>query len=453
MAQRKTLTEAQVALLRWIADGSPDGVMDGESYKISAAALRSRGQVTISGRGATWAAELTDAGRDYLSQVDGQEPPIPRQPNVSVTEQLVKDVIAAGGCLRVPRPRWTYDWDGVDYENRARLATRFGKVPDGKRLALITLRDELELRLVDAPGRRYGRGELAPVTVPEKVGRYHPAARTFRASAEQHEVSRAILPRATRIIHAIAVEATRRGWSAECSDGFVRIVAEDHAFSLRLHEHGVHTRSDWEREVRHYRDIPRDSYFYRDRVLPRGRYDAGATGQLTLELGGEGEFPGRQSRWGDRQSWSLEERLAHLFREIEERIVEAQHIAEDERVAAEERRLAAQREAEDRERTWHRLMAEARERFLEDYRAAKLREQASAWQTADVLRRYCDAMEAAHGGDEGAADWLAWARAHVRGIDPLRQPPTMPEQPEAGPEDLQRYFPAGWSARGPGTLR
>jgi hypothetical protein len=449
MAQRKTLTEAQVSLLRWIAEGTPDGVMEGDSYRISVAALRNRGLVRTAGRGPSWSAEITDAGRTYLDQVDGSDPPTPRQANVSVTEQLVKDVVAAGGSLRVQRPRWTYDWDGVDYENRAHLAMRFGKVPDGKRLAVINLRDELELRLVDAPGRRYVRGELTPVPVPEKVGRYHAAARAFRTAAEHHQVSRALLPRATRIVQAIAIEAARRGWSADSSDGLLRIAAGDHAFSLHLYEQGVHTRGDWEREVRHYRDVSRDSYFYRDRVLPTGPYDADASGALTLELGGQRDFPGRQSRWGDRQSWSLEDRLPHLFREIDERIVEAEHIAEDERVAAEERRIAAQREAEERERTWHRLMAEARERFLEDHLAATLREQASAWHTADGLRRYCDAMEAAHGGQPGTAEWLAWARAFVRRTDPLSMPTAMPEQPEPEPEDLQRYLPSGWSARGP----
>jgi hypothetical protein len=97
MAQRKTLTEQQVSLLRWIAEGCPEGVMDGMSHRVSAAALRNRGLVTISGRGSTWAAKITDAGRDYLAQLDGPNPPVPRQANRSVTQQLVDDVIAAGG--------------------------------------------------------------------------------------------------------------------------------------------------------------------------------------------------------------------------------------------------------------------------------------------------------------------------------------------------------------------
>jgi hypothetical protein len=105
MAQRKTLTQQQVALLRWIADGCSDGEMEGYSYRVSAAALRSRGLVTTKGRGATWAAQLTLAGQEYLAEVDGPSPPIPRQANVSVTEQ-------EAGADRSGRVAWSGSRDG-----------------------------------------------------------------------------------------------------------------------------------------------------------------------------------------------------------------------------------------------------------------------------------------------------------------------------------------------------
>jgi len=112
MAQRKTLSERQLVVLRWIAEGCPDGVMVDDHHRISAGALRNRGLVTTSGRGPSWSAHISDAGRDYLQRADGPNPPIPREPNLSVTQQLVVDVIAAGGSLRFPRRggvrmRWT----------------------------------------------------------------------------------------------------------------------------------------------------------------------------------------------------------------------------------------------------------------------------------------------------------------------------------------------------------
>ncbi len=46
-----SLNDAQIAVLRWIAAGSPAGVMEeGYSHCVSAAALRNRSLVRISGR-------------------------------------------------------------------------------------------------------------------------------------------------------------------------------------------------------------------------------------------------------------------------------------------------------------------------------------------------------------------------------------------------------------------
>jgi hypothetical protein len=161
VAQRETLTENQVAVLRWIAEGCPSNVMQGDSPRISAAALKRRGLVTTTGHGPSWAARISQAGREYLEKVDGADPPIPRQANVSVTQQLVDDVLAAGGSLRVPR-KHRYDRAGVDYASRARLAQRYGKVPAGKRLAVSVLSSaELEIKLVEAPGQP--DGGLVPV--------------------------------------------------------------------------------------------------------------------------------------------------------------------------------------------------------------------------------------------------------------------------------------------------
>jgi hypothetical protein len=46
-AQSWTLNEAQTEVLRWIADGCPDGVLEGYEHRISAAALRTRDSVPV----------------------------------------------------------------------------------------------------------------------------------------------------------------------------------------------------------------------------------------------------------------------------------------------------------------------------------------------------------------------------------------------------------------------
>ncbi len=465
MAQPKTLSESQVALLRWIADGCPDGVVEGSDHRISAAALRRRGLVKISGQGVGWSAAVTKAGHDYLDQVEGPEPPKPRQANMSVTQRLVEDVIAAGGSLRVPR--WpAYSPDRVDYRRRARLAERHKKVPAGKRLSIKSIDRELEISLVDAPTTRTP-AQLSPVPVPEKVRRYHPAVRRFRENADGHEVSRALLGRAARILEAIAVEAERRGWDVGPTSGSVNdadstsstgcagdliLSPSEQTFGLQLREEGVHLRGAWEEQVRRYRDVSPGSVFYRDRTLARGAFDAEASGQLELELlvSRPWIFKERQRRWADRKSWTLEERLPHLFLEIEERIVEAELVAEEERVAAAEAAKRARIEAEERERRWRALIDGAKEELVEKQRADRLRSQASAWREAQLLAGYCDAIETTHGDRAETKPWLTWARDFVSRLDPLAQPPAMPSPPEPTPEALQSFLPDGWSAHGPG---
>src|SRR6266404_283027 len=201
MAQRKTLTEAQVAVLRWVADDCPDGVFDPISARISAASLRNRGLLRTSGRGPKWRATITTDGNEYLARLDGPDPPKPRQPNVSLTKQLIDDVIAAGGSLRVPRKHWNAK-DGVDYQRRAQLAEAHGKVPAGSRLSVkVASTDELVLELIPDLQNRSDAVEdasagFAPVPVPSRLGKPHRVAREFREATSLHEVSRKALPRA-----------------------------------------------------------------------------------------------------------------------------------------------------------------------------------------------------------------------------------------------------------------
>jgi hypothetical protein len=87
-----------------------------------------------------------------------------------------------------------------------------------------------------------------------------------------------------------------------------------------------------------------------------------------------------------------------------------------------------------------------RERLVQEHRATHLRRQADAWHEADRIRRYCDAVQATYGDRHDTAAWVAWARAYAGQLDPLSDPPTIPDPIDATPEALQRYLSDGWSA-------
>lgn len=464
MAQRKTLTEKQVDVLRWISDGCPDGVWTDNFHRITAAALRTRGFVKTTGRGPTWAATITSAGREYLAQVDSNDPPAPRQPNGSITQQLVDDVIAAGGVLRVPQLPWAHP-ERVDYRRRVEIAQRLGKVPDGKRLEIAYGQAELVIRLVDGPS--LAQVEMTPVGMPDQIRRHHRTAREYRDRRDRHEVSREQLARTVKIVHVIATEADRRGWETSVPDqatkrygndgwtatkyGHVEITAGGELFWLRIQEESVHARGPWEAEVDHYRNVSDDSPFWGDRKIPRGPYDADANGRvnLTLHSARGWSLSGRRSRFGDRQSWTLESRLPHLFKEIEERVIELRAQDAAQKIKAGREAEAARIAAEDRERQWHVLMAQAHERLIEEHRAAHSCREADAWRLATSLEEYCDAIEASYPDGSASANWTRWIRGHAKHINPLTQEPALPDPPEATIEALQKHLPAGWSAEGP----
>ncbi len=413
------LNARQVAVLKWIADGCPDGVMAGFTCKTTAVALQGRRLVTVSRRRGVLSAVVTDAGRFYL--VHGRHPdraqtaaaggggaanprrrtgpsgrvPSRTRPAPPVTaargggndslgdaapgqpvggrtpepdllpgehgrpapasaiatlaaarpkgpvDRLIADLVQAGGVLRVQRPRYLAGQrqDGVDYEQLVLAANRYGKVPPGMRLTTTVLAwPDVQIRLEPAiPGTDVAR---RPVPVPDRVARYHPVVVQFRDRSDRHEVSKALLPRALRLLHALATEAERRGhtvtlapdphtaygrdrWTGS-QDGHVAVTVDGHPQALRLLEVGMPSRAHWERT----------NYF------SRRPYAANtATGQLRIELTGYGGREGRTCRWADGKRSSLEEKLPDVLAEIEIRAAEDTHREREARQqAAEEQR-------------------------------------------------------------------------------------------------------------------
>lgn len=449
MAQRKSLTQAQLDLLEWIADGCPDGVMEGFDHRVSAAALRRRGLVRTTGRGATWQATIAEAGKEYLARSKKPGAELPRQANVSVTEELIRNAEAAGGVLRVKQEHGP---GSINWSARVRATIEHGKVPAGKKLSCRWNDGEVEIRLDDlAPGLD---PRLISVPVSERVARYHPVVKRFRVASERIEVSRAQLGRASRILQAIVLAAEERGWSVRNVEageeprrhgrsawtggnhGHVVVSVEDFSQAIQIREEGLPSRAQWEKEQRNSRPY----WAGEARQKPIGKYEEKATGKLAIAL--VPSFSGRN--WADRKSWALEEKLPEVIQEIEISAAADRH-----------RREEAERAKERRQREWEAAMEAAKERYLEAWRADKLLKRTETWRQVEEVRAYCDAVEARHplDGNPDTAEWIAWVRSYVERVDPIRTAPRMPADPENVTGEDLRPFLHGWNPYGPDGWR
>jgi hypothetical protein len=345
-------------------------------------------------------------------------------------------------------PYWRRD-GGPNYRQLIDAAQRWSKVPVGKRLISEMDRGELIVKLIDAPAGSVIAATQVPV--PERVTKPHTVARQYRDDTQRQCVSRTSLARAVRIVHAIARECDRRGYeikklSAELPPrrGYANrsmkggsdfeIVVRKHRYLLHVAEEKVPLRGVWEDEQRwrkddrYYRGAGDDAF--------RGRYDKNGTGRLTISLDGHSRS-GRQASWGDRRSWTLEEKLPDIFQEIEVRAAEDDYRAEDER-----------QKTEERQRQWDLAMERARERFIEAHRAQALRTKVAAWEEAKQFRAFLATLEELHGANEEAAEWIEWVRRYVERYDPLNSEQSLPTPDEIRPEDLKPFL-GGLSPYGP----
>jgi hypothetical protein len=296
----------------------------------------------------------------------------------------------------------------------------------GSRLAVRSLSsDELLIELVADRLPNADRDEsshgLTPVAVPTRLKKYHRAAREFRNSTKLHEISRKSLPRAVRIVHAVAVEAERRGYQVACvhvtedsygrrewrppRDGQLVFTTDDHQLNVRIWEKGTGPRGPYEHQLKRWRHDREQPVRLMQFVERPKAYDSAASGELNIEA--LSRSYGRQKSWGDRSRWTLEDRLPHLLRELKMQVTEA-----------EERRVAREREQAERQRQWEAAMDDAKRRLLEDHGLEVLRKRVREWEEAEAIR----------------------AKA--------QQLPRMPAEPEATPERLKPYL-KGWSPYGP----
>ncbi|MDQ4212527.1 hypothetical protein [Microbacterium capsulatum] len=437
------LNQQQVDVLRWVRDGCPDGVYTkGWEHRIMARALERRGLVSIGGRGPTWVASITTAGRAWLDSPPTEAEMVPED---SEADRLIVDVIEAGGTL----PISAADAEAKPWDKLVRLSLKSPKRPHGKKLTITRV------------GGWYGKEQqisfterfedyvtTTPVPVSERVGKYHPVVKQYLADKHWQYVSKEYLPRAGRILQAVAAEAERRGMGViepskakknqgqpqyKRVTGHLWLKTASGEYSIEIKE--IPGKGGAKRG--YYGDYPKST----PRWINQRQTDFISTGRFELILDGP-RTPYQGEHFRDSGSTTVEHKLPGLFARLDTYALEAEW-AEKERI----------REKAGRQRQWEAAMIKARSEYAQ---AARWVHFTTLAKESEKLRRYRDflaaATEAASAlpseAQTATADYLSEIRSIIDGRDPMATPSLiLPEVSEPTLEQLKPFL-GRWSPYG-----
>lgn len=430
------LNQTQVDVLRWVANGCPDGVYtDGWQHRIVARALHNRGFVSVAGNGSTWRATLTKAGRSWLDS-----PPTDILPGMAEVDQLMAQVIEAGGELKVSAAQ------GSELKRLLqllRMSVHSANRPRGKRLEIRTAGyrygAERTLELVDNLDELV---EARPVPVPDHVAKYHPAVRQFIDRRDWQYVSKEYLSRAARILQAVADEAVRRGLqvletgkaSANKGQpaykpvrGHIWLVTEHGDYSVTMKEIAGPGGRTIDYQERYRNKIPA--------WQSRRTTEFISTGKLELVLDGRfTSYTGQHFR--DAKTKTVEDRLPEVFAALDKYKIES------------DRREEEQRRAEaERQRLRDEAIARAKVEYVRhakwEHFTKLVRRQAKVTRQRDFLESATEAIEELPEDERAAAQqYLEEMRSAVDASDPLHSPALLaPKIDDPSNEQLARFLP------------
>lgn len=374
------LNSRQIAVLRWIGEGCPDGRWTDSTYKTVAIALQSRRLVSVSKRGGRWTATIEQAGGDYLAHGDyppghwgannrrasaggtraiGQAstrmpnrrnlppvgPPTPRRPpmpnppgGLTPTRKLLKDIIDAGGILE----RDTRD-DDTRYGSLVGIINRRRMAPDGQEIIMLSGATYRHVIFRLSSVSDWKTEPPSKTVAAERIGRWHQVVSTMRAEKRLDLINKPLRDRAFRLLHAIAREGEARGHSVRSPKRSVRGYVEDPTRLvgvLILDVNGIHcsvnisqpkdrvphapTREEIEREKKYSWPPPKYDYVPADRL------------SVTIDT---------NSRWSSKVGWSdtktlpLELRLPDVMTTFERwAVIDAERQNVERRAEAERQR-------------------------------------------------------------------------------------------------------------------
>lgn len=455
------LNERQQAVLDWVSQGSPDGVWPDSTHKASAQALQSRGLIRITKRRGHWSAQLTDKGRQDLTDrgirpaeqnAEPPKPPVrkpaPPQPRTvpksrtSYADQLLEDLVANDGCLIKPLESGTH---ALNWASRVSAARKSGKIPHTQELYGYRTHRGYEIKLVDIPAWRLA--ELTPLAVPGRLTKPHSAVVALQKLPQPMGLTKSIQGRALRIIQALIAATETQGHKAALgttqgappphrrrkAPPHFTITAQGESVGilvLQEQDRSEHVPADKELA---------DANKYSWMRIPR--FDHTPSNRLRFIL--QGGRPHRASEWADLPDRPLEDQLAEIVQEVGLR-----------GEAAELKRRADQQAREEQQQRWEAAMQEARAAYAHAYRVEHLGEQAAAWHQTRRLTQYVTAVRnqatSLPPGQEKTEieEWLAFADAHLRHLTKSAAAPKLPSPPKPSSDDLKPFL-GRWSPYGP----
>ena len=363
-----TLTGPQIAVLRWIAAGCPDGVYADYAHRLSARALENRGLVRIWGRGKSWRAETTSNGTAAVESLAGVSTDVPADISSVVpspVDLLLTRAVDAGAPLDVGS-EFTRD----ELQRLTHEALKSPARPHAKRLSYKSTDGwrNTQFRVSLTPYFE-DTVELRPVPVPEHPGKLHPLARSLR---EDKEVgfSREHLTRAVRILHALAVEAEQRSMnvSRPRADAALRLGPP-----RKAQKGDITIETGGDRVTLELRELPPNKGAARPRIWdnswrgwdsrPRLIRNEKFTSTGVLQLAVLTEY-GAGEHYRDARGRTLENLLPAVLRDVELR-----------HLYLTESRAQREREAEERREVRWRQFDRAKHAFADDTRVKHLDEQ------------------------------------------------------------------------------
>lgn len=381
-----TLNDAQLLVLQWVVDGADLGNPPNDTFKTSAVALYSRGLVALDKRRGRWSIAITEAGTFYLTH--GHHPKAEASTPKKTARQKPERI---GGFVK---------------EVASYVSSDRSTEPE-------TL----------AKSERNVKDETIPMS--DQIRRPHKAVREIVDHKARLDVPTGQRQRALLILHALAQEATRRGWDVTASPSTfeadrwsgrrARVSPGPDLFSIDAGDAPAVIRLGMQQKrVDH---VPTEKELagkarYSWQSYPK--YDHVPTERMRLEI--------RANSYDaltldDTVATRIEDKLLRAIEKVEQMSVDAREAAERRR-QMEIQRLEEQRRADDlRRRTarydgWLKTLEQLRDDFV---RHRELAEVVAGLREA-VQQRGPD-----HEYAEILGEYVEWSKTHLEESDPFRR--------------------------------